>query len=279
MPEIPDLEGYRAYFNRRLPGAGVSEAVVTIPIVVRAAKEQFAGTLAGETFAEVRRQGKYLLFPFESGGFMIVHAMLSGRFQYCDPSLKRRAKTAFVLTLDNGMELRYFDQRLMGKVYLARDEGELAAVVPRWPEMGPDAMSPELTEELFVQRLKQYRGQIKGVLTREQCLAGIGNAYADEVLWEAGIHPYRKRTELSDEALAGLYRALRAVMEWATPIVSERMESEGLPDNHYRDHLRVHRRGGEPCPRCRSRVSEITAGQRITNFCRKCQGQPNGSAD
>ena len=254
----------------------ISRAAVTIPIVVRASKEQFAEALDGATFAEVRRQGKYLLVPFRSGRdprstIMVVHPMLTGRFQYCDPAEKRRAKTAFVLALDSGMELRYFDQRLMGKVYLARNEGDLSAVAPRWTEMGPDAMSPQLTEDLFVQRLRRYRGQVKNVLTKEQCVAGIGNAYADEVLWEAGVHPYRKLTGLSDEALGGLYRAMRAVMEWAIPIVAGGMEADGLPDDHYRDHLRVHRKGGEPCPRCGSRISEITAGQRITNFCRKCQ--------
>jgi formamidopyrimidine-DNA glycosylase len=159
LPEIPDLEGYRVYFSRRLPGVSVAQAAVTIPIVVRASKEEFAQALAGETFNEVRRQGKHLLFPFQSGQLVVVHAMLSGRFQYCDPGEKRRAKTAFLLGLDNGMELRYYDDRLMGKVYLARHEGELSAAVPRWSEMGPDAMSPELTEELFVQRLQRYRDQ------------------------------------------------------------------------------------------------------------------------
>jgi len=271
LPEIPDLEGYRAYFNRRLPGVSGAEPAATSPLGVRASNAELPQALAGETFAEVRRRGKYLLFPFQSGRLMVVHAMLSGRFQYCAPGEKRRAKTAFVLGLDSGMELRYYDDRLMGKVYLARHEGELSAVVPRWSEMGPDAMSPELTEELFVQRLQRYRGQIKNVLTKEQCVAGIGNAYADEVLWEAGVHPYRRRVELSDEALGRRYSAVRAVMQWATPIVAERMETEGLPDDHYRDHLRVHRKGGEACPRCGSRISEITAGQRITNFCRKCQ--------
>ena len=270
MPEIPDLEGYRAYLNARLPGVRVSHAIVTIPIVVRSGSEEFA-TLAGEVFAEARRQGKYLLFPFESGRLMVVHAMLTGRFQYCEPAQKRRARTAFVLALDNGLELRYFDQRLMGKVYLARSEGELPAVVPRWEEMGPDVMSPALTEDAFVERLRRYRGQVKSVLTKEQCVAGIGNAYADEVLWEARIHPYRRRAEIPDERLRGIFSAVRSVMEWATPIVSARMESEGLPDGHYRDHLRVHRKGGQPCPRCGTRISEITAGQRITNFCRQCQ--------
>jgi len=122
-----------------------------------------------------------------------------------------------------------------------------------------------------VERLRKYRGQVKTVLTTEQCVAGIGNAYSDEVLWEAGVHPYRRRAELSDDKLRDLFRAVRSVMDWATPIVVARMEAEGLPDDHYRDHLRVHRKGGQPCPRCGTRISEITAGQRITNFCRKCQ--------
>ncbi len=245
-------------------------AAVTIPIVVRAAREEFAQRLGGQVFEPVRRVAKYLLFPFENGERLVVHAMLTGRFQYCAPKERKRAKTAFVLALANGMELRYFDDRLMGKAYLAREE-ELGQRVPRWSEMGPDAMSPALREEEFGRRLKAYRGQIKNVLTTEQCVAGIGNAYSDEVLWEAGIHPYRKRTELGDEALGRLYRAVRSVMEWATPIVVERMEREGLPANHYRDHLRVHRKGGEPCPRCGTAISEIAAGQRITDFCRKCQ--------
>ena len=271
MPEIPDLEGYRAYFNRRLPGLKVAVAAVTIPIVVRAPREEFAQRIGGCVFEPVERVGKYLLFPFQGGDCLVVHAMLTGRFQYCDPKDRKRAKTAFVLGLENGMELRYFDDRLMGKAYLSRRE-ELGERVPRWREMGPDVMSPELTEAEFARRLKAYRGQIKNVLTTEQFVAGIGNAYADEVLWEAGIHPYRKRTELSDEALGRLYRAVRSVMEWATPLVAERMERKGLPSDHYRDHLRVHRKGGQPCPRCGTAISEITAGQRITDFCRKCQG-------
>ncbi|MBI1884736.1 MAG: Fpg/Nei family DNA glycosylase [Chloroflexi bacterium] len=270
MPEIPDLEGYCAYFNKRLPGLEVTQAQVVIPIVVRASREEFADALGGRTLAEMRRVGKYLLFPFDAGPYLVVHAMLTGRFQYSDPSERKRAKTAFVLSLENGKELRYFDDRLMGKAYLAA-ECDFAAKVPRWSEMGPDAMSDDLTDERFRQRLSRYRGQIKNVLTTEQCVAGIGNAYSDEVLFEAGIHPYRRRSELPAEAEGRLYRAMRSVFAWATPIVVERMEREGLPSDHYRDHLRVHRRGGQPCPRCGASITEITAGQRITNFCRHCQ--------
>src|SRR3990172_8218152 len=106
MPEIPDLEGYHAYFNRRLPGVKVAVAAVTIPIVERAPREEFAQRLGGSVFEPVERVGKYLLFPFDSGDILVVHAMLTGRFQYCDPKERKRAKTAFVLALENGRELR-----------------------------------------------------------------------------------------------------------------------------------------------------------------------------
>lgn len=270
MPEIPDLEGYRAYFNRRLPGQAVDSAEAVIPWMVRTGGQAFQEGLPGLVFRPVQRRGKMLLFPFASGDVLAVHPMLTGRFQYCPREEKRRAFTAWIIRLADGNDLRYFDERRMGRAYLVR-ENELAAKVPRWAEMGPDLMDPSLSADEFVARLKSMRAQIKSVITNERCIAGIGNAYADEVLWEAGIHPYRKRTDIPDEALAQLFHAARKVMEWATPIVSQRMEDEGLPVDHYRDHLRVHRKGGQPCPRCGHKITEITSGQRVTNFCRQCQ--------
>ncbi len=270
MPEIPDLDGYRAYFNRRLPGLHVESAESLIPWMVRAGGAEFEERMPGQVFKLVQRRAKYLLFPFDSGDYLIVHAMLTGRFQYCKPGERRRSKTAFLLKLDNGMDFRYHDDRRMGKAYLVREE-EFDEKVPRWTEMGPDILDPALTEEIFVERLKKSRAQIKSVLTTERTIAGIGNAYSDEVLWEAKIHPYRKRSDIPDELLAELFHAILRVMEWSTPIVTGLMEEKGLPAHHYRDHLRVHRKGGEDCPRCGHHITEITSGQRITNFCRGCQ--------
>ncbi len=137
--------------------------------------------------------------------------------------------------------------------------------------MGPEPLSDELTEEAFSARLKRFRGQIKNVLLKESCVSSIGNAYADEILFAAGLHPYRKRAELSREEEGRLYRAVRAVLAEAAGIVTERMEKEGLPTDEIRDFLKVHRKGGQSCPNCGSSITEITAGQRITNFCRRCQ--------
>ena len=270
MPEIPDLEGYRAYFNKRLPGLSVESAEAPISWMARMGRDEFEQRINGQVWLPAYRRAKYLIYPFESGDNLVVHAMLTGRFEYVAPKQKRRAATAFILHLSNGMDFRYFDDRRMGRAYLVRED-EFAERVPRWTEMGPDALDPELTEDRFLERLKPMRAQIKTVLTTERCIAGIGNAYSDEILWEARIHPYRRRTELSEEQLREVYRSIHKVMEWSIPIVAGLMEEKGLPSNHYRDHLRVHRKGGEACPRDGHRISEITSGQRITNFCRGCQ--------
>ena len=138
-------------------------------------------------------------------------------------------------------------------------------------------MDPALDEDAWLARLKKYRGQVKNILTKAEFVQGIGNAYGDEILWEAGINPYTAKTDLSEDDLRRLFRSARAVMEWATPLVGEAMVKDGVLDyEERRDFMRVHRLGGKPCPRCGAAISEITANQRITSFCRQCQ--PGGPA-
>jgi formamidopyrimidine-DNA glycosylase len=159
----------------------------------------------------------------------------------------------------------------MGRTFLLREE-EFAEKIPRWKEMGPDVMDPALTEEKFVARLGKRSGMIKNIITTESVVAGIGNAYSDEVLWEARLHPFRKRTDIPEEGIAELFRSIRRVMEWAIPIVTRRTEEEGLPAKTYRDHLRVHSRPADAvCPRDGHRITTITSGGRETSFCRGCQ--------
>ena len=268
MPEVPDLEAIRKFFNKTISGKTVERVETFIPVVIRVPRDEFIRLLTGDSLGDVHRHGKFLLFTLASGRVLVVNPMLTGRFAVAEPKVKRAAKTCFLLGLEGGLELRYSDQRLMGRVYLV--EAEQLASVPQFAEMGPDVLSPALTEEVFADRLRKYSGQIKSILVNHKFVAGIGNAYSDEILWEARLHPYKKRTSLTDEDVSRLYHATRDVLEWAEPIVAEKM-TESLDYSEWRDHLRVHRRGGQPCPRCGSTISEITAGQRITSFCRTCQ--------
>jgi formamidopyrimidine-DNA glycosylase len=269
MPELPDLEAYRSFFNSRLPGVAIEAVTVRIPIVIRVPKDDFIAALTGNVFGEVERRGKYMLFSLRSGDYLAIHPMLTGRFQYRRPQERRQPKTCFVLALSNGHELRYFDERRMGKVYLVKQSD--LHTLPLFADLGPEPLSDQFTEEAFREHLRHFRGQMKSVIRNDSLVAAIGNAYADEILFAAGIHPYRKRVELPSEAEGRLYQAIRSVLGEATAIVTERVEKEGLPVDEYRDHLKVHRRGGQPCPQCGSPISEITSNQRITSFCRHCQ--------
>lgn len=277
MPEIPELEAIRGYFNEQIAGKTIASAEARIPVVFRVPAQTIRDSLPGDSFAEVFRHGKFLLFGLASGRVLAINPMLTGRFQYVDPKEKLRAKTCLVLAIDGGRSLRYSDERVMGKIYLV--PLDQLATIPNWATNGPDLLDPALTEERWLTGMKKYRGQIKSIITNAEFVQGIGNAYADEILWEAMINPYTARTALSEDDLRRLFQAARTVMAWATPLVRDSMVKDSTLDyEERRDFMRVHRLGGKPCPRCGSAVSEITANQRVTSFCRTCQpGGPSGA--
>ena len=266
MPEAPELEVIKDFLNRRARGAEVLSGKVLRPSVLRPLAAELASDIAGRTIGTVDRRGKFLVFPLSGDRLIIVNPMLTGRFQYCPPSQRVYKRTCIVLSLSTDMDLRYFDDRQMGRVYYVREDQ--IAEIPQLNDMGPDVLSDMPFEE-FQQRLKRFPGEIKGILTRGQVISGIGNAYADEILFDAKIYPFRKRKALTDDELRRLHGASRSVIEDASESVRERMGD----DIHLkpRDFLKVHNKGGESCPRCGNSISQITANQRITSYCRACQ--------
>ena len=266
MPELPDLEVIKEFLQDHIVGQEIAEVEVVRPIVVRnLAGGDFALRLTGQRIERVHRRGKFLILALDSGDYLVINPMLAGRLHYAPRRERRLRKTFVVLHLADGMDLRYADARTMGKVYLTDDLAE----VPGFADLGPEALDPDLTLDIFKERLRKYRGEIKGVLTRQSFVAGIGNAYADEICWRAGVYPFRKRPRLSDEEMARLYEAMHEVLNEAIATLRERVGA----DIHVeiRDFLKVHGRGGQPCPRCGTTISEIRARQRLTNFCRQCQ--------
>ena len=208
MPELPDLEIICEYLAPRLSGVSVLTAEVRRPIIVRnLLGDDFAGHVTGLQFTDVRRRGKFLLLGLDDGTALVINPMLAGRLRYGEPLKKDRVRDVLVLRLDDGRELRYHDAEDMGKIYLTLDLGQ----VPTFVDLGPDANDPGLTPDIFLQRLRRHPGEIKGILTNQEFVAGIGNAYADEICWRAGIYPFRRRASLDREELARLYEAMRFV--------------------------------------------------------------------
>ena len=269
MPELPELEIVREVLKRRVVGRTIRQVTLAPkggPLVVRDLTGRgFTVTLTGQLIAGVERRGKFLLFTFEGSPLLLViNPKLTGRLQLCAPAEKKVGPVHVTFGFaDPPEELRYIDAKLMGQVYLT----ETLAKIPTFDEMGPDALS--ISPEDFSARLRRFRGEIKGILVRAAFVAGIGNAYADEILWNARLHPYRKRTSLSPEEIDRLYHAVGSTLREAT--IQVRQEMGDAIHLKPRDFFAVHMRPGEPCPRCGTSVSAITANQRITNFCRTCQ--------
>jgi formamidopyrimidine-DNA glycosylase len=274
MPEIPDLEAIRAFFNERIVGKEITQAEVLIPVVVRTGGADFVATMTGNRPGTTLRQGKFLLMGLADEQVLVMNAMLKGRFQYVDAKAKKAAKTCFVLTFEDGKQLRYVDQLVMGKAYLVPSDRIMS--VPMFAEMGPDALT--ISEEDFRTRIRKFTGQIKNVLTNHKFVAGIGNAYSYEILFEARLDPFRKRSTMDDDDIGRLYRAIHKTYDRSIPILREHFRDE-LDYEEWREHLKIHRKGAEPgadrdegrCPRCGLHISEIAPNQRLTSWCRNCQ--------
>jgi formamidopyrimidine-DNA glycosylase len=270
MPELPDLTVVAEELARRVAGKVVAEATAPTPILLRATPADL-DALKGLSVGAARRRGKFLLMPFERDDVPIrllaANPMLAGRFWLLDDAGERvRARTGLRMRFADGTELRYVDREMLGKLYLVAPEG--LETIPGWAEMGPDADDPGLTLDAFRQRIRRHPGELKPLLRNSKFVAGIGNAYSDEILWEARLAPFRRRSTLKPEEIDRLYAAMRAVLEDAT----ERLRGLVPPhiETQHREFLKVHLRGGEACPRCGRELRQI-GGDEATTFCRTCQ--------
>ena len=266
MPEAPDLVVICEFLDEHVVGETVSSARVLKPSVVRSLSGDLESDVVGRTFDEIERLGKWLVLKLSGGLFVLINPMLTGALQYCGRQERVYKRTCVVLELSTGWDLRYVDDRQMGMVYYVAED-QLHAV-PRINEQGPDVLD-EFSFESFQERLRKSPGEIKGILTRGRVIAGIGNAYADEILFAAQVYPFRKRKTLSEEDQRRIYEKSREVVEEAVLVLRERMG--GQIHKKVRDFLKVHNKGGEPCPRCGSAISQLTANRRITSYCRTCQ--------
>lgn len=266
MPEAPELEVVKEVLTDRLVGQRVTEARVVRPSVLRSLQGDMPGDIAGREFKDVERRGKFVILGLSGDRAIVINPKLTGAVQYCGPEQRMLKRTCVVIGLNGGSQLRYTDDRQMGLFYyVSRDQ---VKEVPGLVDQGPDVLDGISLEE-FKSRLKGFHGEIKGILTRGRVMSGIGNAYADEILFASRVYPFKRRKQLSDDEQRRIHQSAGEVVQRATEVVRQRMD--GRLDRKYRDFLAVHNRGGEECPDCGGRISQITANRRITSYCRRCQ--------
>ncbi len=269
MPELPDLEYIVKKLSPQIEGRRIDEVVVREPIVLRlllAHPGGFADALSGRTIQGLVRHGPFLDFALDGGAELIVHCMLAGRFQIAGPDDKPVSHLCFSLGLDNGLWLRYGDEKKMGKVYLTA-AGAYDSI-PGYREQGVGILLPEFTLERFLALIKGRRHQARVFLMDQTALSAIGNAYADEILFAARIHPKTPCSSLSQDQRRALYESIRSVMAWGIAEV----EKAGQPiEVKVRGHVKVRNRKDEPCPACGSRIRRAGVLGYDAFYCPKCQ--------
>jgi formamidopyrimidine-DNA glycosylase len=263
LPELPDLVYIRSRLREALVGRHVVAERVTSPVVMRFLVKGNLSLLLGHPLEDVVRHAHFLGFRF--GGFdLAVNPMLAGRFRLAEPGSPDEATLAFALSFDGSVELRYLDEKSMGKAYLMA-AGDWNAI-PGLQSGGLDVLSPEFTKERFVSALKHRRDQVRVFLMDKRALDSIGNAYADEVLFEAGLHPKTPCSRLSHEEAVRLHDAIVKVLREAVDEVERRAQPI---DVKVRDFLKIRRR--DTCPRCGGKIRVAGVRSADSWFCPTCQ--------
>ena len=253
----------------RIAAALVGKKVVAVrvgdPVVLRAEKPADE-LLVGQRLRQVTHHGKFLVFTFD-GLTMTVNPMLAGLFLLQPAGAKATKDTRLRLEFEGGTELRYRDDVRMGKVYLGIE-------APGYNDLGPDAGTLTWSEATFSERATARRSELRNLLQDQTFVSGIGNAYADEILWAAKLHPKRRVGSLTADEMGRLYRSLKAVLATGLAEVERAMPAQlGLKP---RAHMQVRGRAGKPCPRCGSVLMRRRKGPDDVDLCPKCQPAPKG---
>lgn len=265
MPELPEVEVERRYLARHARGQPVTGVRAPHPDVLSATTAPALGRrLKGHAIQSTRRHGKYLFARFDSGDWLAMHFGMTGTLRYCREDSGTPDYTAVLFRLKGGHDLAYVSRRRLGRIVLIEDPGELVAA----RGLGPDAL--RVDADSFRQRITAGRGGMKSWLMNQKNIAGIGNEYSDEILFQAGVHPGRTTASLTGRETDRLYRTMGAVLKKA---IALRADPKRMPASW----LAPRRAANALCPGCGGRVRTTTAGGRTGYYCPVCQPRVRSS--
>lgn len=258
MPELPEVETVVRSLAPHLIGRRIVEASFTSRLVTPGNRRKLAARVAGRTIVKLERRGKFILITLDEGT-LVVHLGMTGKL-LLDSAVVQH--TYGIFALDQGV-LHYEDPRQFGRIEWNPK---------RIAKLGPEPL--EIGVEEFSQRLHARKSRVKALLLNQQFLAGVGNIYADEALFAAGIHPLAIASRLSAARAARLHQAIREVLTLAIEhrgsSISDYVDAAGERGNFQLLH-NVYGREGEPCLKCGAPIRKIVAGGRGTHFCPNCQ--------
>jgi formamidopyrimidine-DNA glycosylase len=275
MPELPEVETIRQDLDARIAGrviSGISLAPDSgrpVSVLKGIDEASFRERVVGSRIESVERRGKYLMLRLDSGSMVVVHLRMTGALLHRPMNAPPERFLRIVLALDDGSELRFTDIRKFGGLWLVDDVADAIATA-----LGPEPLSEGFTEALLAETLAGRKAPVKSIILDQRHIAGIGNIYADEACFAAGIDPRRIGASLTPSDVKALHEAVRQVLLFG-------VESRGASFRDYQDadgkagnmqmHVKVFRRTGKPCYTCGTAIERTKVGGRSTHYCPRCQ--------
>ncbi len=276
MPELPEVETTARALRKKILGREIKSAVATAPQLFDDKKlfRNIGKLLRGDRFSAIDRHGKYLLFRLRSGRTMVAHLKMTGHFLigtigYSIVPIEKHIR--FYIDFMDGTKLLFSDIRKFGRIWLIPQEKLSEFFENR--KLAHDALAKEASEAYLHAQLTRNRA-VKTLLLDQSVIAGIGNIYADELLWLAKVHPLRKGVSLSENEAAKIYQAMRDILNRGIKAGGTSIRDYRHPDGSsgsFQKERAVYQRTGSPCPRCKTPIKRIVIAQRGTHYCPRCQ--------
>lgn len=270
MPELPEVETTRRGIEPHTVGRAIVAFQLHEPRLRWRVQADLPRLLAGQRIQRTSRRAKYLLLELETGT-LLLHLGMSGSLRVLPADTPRLTHDHFDLILDTGRTLRFNDPRRFGSLhYTSGSPNEH----PLLAKLAPEPLEPEFNADYLWRITRGRRIAIKQLLMNSRLVVGVGNIYASEALFRAGIRPRRQARTLKRDEVERLVRAVKAVLRMAIRVggttLRDYVGADGQP-GYFRQKLYVYERGGEPCRRCKTPVRQLTQGQRSTYYCPSCQ--------
>ncbi len=276
MPELPEVETVARGLRASLVGRTIIEVEVRwARSVVLPNPTAFSRRLTGQMATGVGRRGKWVMISLSSGDTLLVHLRMTGQLVLEPRGCPDDRHVRVLFFLDDGRCLRFSDARKFGRLWLVDDPAEVLG------KLGPEPLGADFTAARLREMLARRRGRIKPLLLDQHFLAGLGNIYTDEALWQACIHPLRRADTLTSVEVRRLHRAIHSVLRAAiarggTTLSDGTFQQADGRSGEFASRLAVYGRAGKSCPRCGMAIERIRVSQRGTHFCPHCQPLSEG---
>ncbi|MBS4219913.1 bifunctional DNA-formamidopyrimidine glycosylase/DNA-(apurinic or apyrimidinic site) lyase [Bacillus sp. FJAT-49711] len=268
MPELPEMETYKLLLQQKISGETITDVIINREKSINKEIADFSQQVLNQKIESVERRAKHLIFQLQNGSCLLLHLMLGGWMFYGKEEEKPDRTVQVQLSFGN--QNLYFIGLRLGYLHLLSSE----MLEKELQNIGPEPLDPNFSLDAFLDALKGRRSNIKTSLINQECIAGIGNRYSDEILWHAQLLPERKMHELDRDHFYRLYDSIKFILKQGIQNGGYMSEPLFFGDHRtggYSRMMKVHGREGTPCERCASAIIKTEISSRKTYFCKNCQ--------